>query len=78
MLIFTFLKCRKYSGVRKSTLGLSDGKDLIAIIRASGSIRRIESPLGARSSGIIGEKLIEKIRSVRGTLNHTKLPSLIR
>ncbi|XP_052726007.1 serine protease SPPA, chloroplastic isoform X2 [Vigna angularis] len=56
---------RKYSGVRKSTLGLSNGKDLIAIIRASGSIRRIESPLGARSSGIIGEKLIEKIRSIR-------------
>ncbi|KAL2338251.1 hypothetical protein Fmac_012697 [Flemingia macrophylla] len=56
---------RKYSGVRKSTLGLSGGKELIAIIRASGSIRRIESPLSSRSSGIIGEKFIEKIRSVR-------------
>ncbi|XP_020226977.1 serine protease SPPA, chloroplastic [Cajanus cajan] len=56
---------RKYSGVRKSTLGLSGGKDLIAIIRASGSIRRIESPLSSRSSGIIGEKFIEKIRRVR-------------
>ncbi|XP_027331185.1 serine protease SPPA, chloroplastic-like [Abrus precatorius] len=56
---------RKYSGVRKSTIGLSGGKELIAIIRASGSIRRIESPLSSRSSGIIGEKFIEKIRSVR-------------
>uniref|UniRef100_A0A0R0FJA9 Peptidase S49 domain-containing protein n=1 Tax=Glycine max TaxID=3847 RepID=A0A0R0FJA9_SOYBN len=56
---------RKYSGVRKSTLGLSGGKELIAIIRASGSIRRIESSLSTRSSGIIGEKLIEKIRKVR-------------
>ncbi|KAK7330245.1 hypothetical protein VNO77_24433 [Canavalia gladiata] len=56
---------RKYSGVRKSTVGLSGGKELIAIIRASGSIRRIESPLSSRSSGIIGEKFIEKIRSVR-------------
>ncbi|KAK7388818.1 hypothetical protein VNO78_23645 [Psophocarpus tetragonolobus] len=56
---------RKYCGVRKSTVGLSGGKELIAIIRASGSIRRIESPLSSRSSGIIGEKLIGKIRRVR-------------
>ncbi|KAH1201527.1 Serine protease SPPA, chloroplastic [Glycine max] len=44
---------------------LWSGKELIAIIRASGSIRRIESSLSTRSSGIIGEKLIEKIRKVR-------------
>ncbi|CAL0307162.1 unnamed protein product [Lupinus luteus] len=56
---------RKYSRVRKWTLGISGGKELIAIIRASGIIRRVESPLSASSSGIIGEKFIEKIRSVR-------------
>ncbi|RDX74742.1 Serine protease SPPA, chloroplastic, partial [Mucuna pruriens] len=69
---------RKYSRVRKSTLGLSGGKELIAIIRASGSIRRVEGPLSSRSSGIIGEKFIEKIRNVRGTLQHIKLTSLER
>eukprot|EP00256_Glycine_max_P061639 XP_014630890.1 serine protease SPPA, chloroplastic-like isoform X3 [Glycine max] len=68
---------RKYSGVRKSTLGLSGGKELIAIIRASGSIRRIQSPLSARSSGIIGEKLIGKIRKVRGKFNLGKLSEKI-
>ncbi|KAK7265072.1 hypothetical protein RJT34_32688 [Clitoria ternatea] len=56
---------RKYSAVRKSTLGLSGGKELIAIIRASGNIRRIDSPLSSSSSGIVGEKFIKKIRSVR-------------
>ncbi|XP_019451904.1 PREDICTED: serine protease SPPA, chloroplastic-like [Lupinus angustifolius] len=56
---------RKYSRVRKWTLGISGGKELIAIIRASGIIRRVESPLSASRSGIIGEKFIEKIRSVR-------------
>ncbi|KAE9602237.1 hypothetical protein Lal_00050028 [Lupinus albus] len=56
---------RKYSRVRKWTLGISGGKELIAIIRASGIIRRVESPLSASSSGIIGEKFIEKIRRIR-------------
>ncbi|XP_061361036.1 serine protease SPPA, chloroplastic-like isoform X2 [Gastrolobium bilobum] len=56
---------RRYSRVRKWTIGISGGKQLIAIIRASGSIRRVESPLSVRGSGIIGEKFIEKIRSVR-------------
>ncbi|MED6155868.1 hypothetical protein PIB30_009341 [Stylosanthes scabra] len=56
---------RKYSLVRKWTLGISAGKDLIAIIRASGSIRRVDNLSGVRSSGIIAEKLIEKIRKVR-------------
>ncbi|XP_057420423.1 serine protease SPPA, chloroplastic-like [Lotus japonicus] len=56
---------RKYSRVRKSTLGMSGGKQLIAIIRASGSIRRGQSPLSSRTAGIIGEKFIEKIRHVR-------------
>ncbi|CAK8563285.1 unnamed protein product [Lathyrus sativus] len=56
---------RKYSGVRKWTVGISGGKELIAVIRASGAIRRVESPLSAPSKGIIGEKFIEKIRRVR-------------
>lgn len=42
---------------------------MIALIRASGSISRIEGPLSVSGSGIVGEKFIEKIRSVRGTLN---------
>ncbi|KAG9448648.1 hypothetical protein H6P81_008613 [Aristolochia fimbriata] len=56
---------RKYSRVRNWTLGLCGGKDQIAVIRASGSISRARSPLSVPSSGIIGEQLIEKIRSVR-------------
>ncbi|KAL2462086.1 Serine protease SPPA [Abeliophyllum distichum] len=56
---------RKYSRVRKWTLGLTGYKDKIAIIRASGSISRTRGPLSVSSSGIIAEKFIEKIRSVR-------------
>ncbi|XP_073010408.1 serine protease SPPA, chloroplastic [Typha latifolia] len=55
----------KYSRVRKWTLGVGGGRDQIAIIRASGSISRTRSPLSVPSSGIVGEQLIEKIRSVR-------------
>lgn len=62
-----WIECRKYSNVRKWTLGLIGGKDQIAVIRASGSISRTRSPLSVSGSGIIGEQLIEKIRSVRGT-----------
>ncbi|KAL5544846.1 hypothetical protein UlMin_008630 [Ulmus minor] len=56
---------RKYSKVRKWTLCLLGGKDQIAIIRASGSISRVRSPLSSSSSGIVGEQFIEKIRAVR-------------
>ncbi|KAH1246609.1 Serine protease SPPA, chloroplastic [Glycine max] len=56
---------RKYSRVRKWTVGIPGGKELIAIIRASGSISRVESQLSVSSSGIIAEKFIEKIRTVR-------------
>ncbi|XP_010257856.1 PREDICTED: serine protease SPPA, chloroplastic [Nelumbo nucifera] len=56
---------RKYSRVRNWTLGLSGGKDQIAVIRASGSIIRVRSPLSLPSSGIIAEQFIEKVRSVR-------------
>lgn len=55
----------KYSRVRKWTLGLEGGKEQIAIIRASGGISRARSPLSFPSSGIVGEQLIEKIRTVR-------------
>ncbi|XP_038688077.1 serine protease SPPA, chloroplastic [Tripterygium wilfordii] len=56
---------RKYSRVRRWTLGLTGGKNQIAVIRASGSIQRSRGPLSTSSSGIIGEQLIEKIRRVR-------------
>ena len=68
MISFFFVhgNCRKYSGVRKWTLGLSGGKDQIAVIRASGSISRVRGPLSVPGSGIIAEQFIEKIRNVRG------------
>ncbi|EPS58819.1 hypothetical protein M569_15993, partial [Genlisea aurea] len=53
---------RKYSRVKKWTLGLTGYKDQIAIIRASGSISRGRSPL---SSGIVADQLIEKISKAR-------------
>ncbi|XP_052175920.1 serine protease SPPA, chloroplastic-like [Diospyros lotus] len=56
---------RKYSRVKKWTLGLSGGRDQIAIIRASGSITRVRGPFSASSSGIVSEQFIEKIRTVR-------------
>ncbi|KAF8365148.1 hypothetical protein HHK36_032836 [Tetracentron sinense] len=56
---------RKYSRVRNWTLGLSGGKDQIAVIRASGSISRVRGPFSVSNSGIISEQFIEKIRSVR-------------
>ena len=59
---------RKYSKVRKWTLGLSGGKDQIAVIRASGSISRVRSPFSIPGSGITSEQFIEKIRSVRGMI----------
>jgi len=65
------IKYRKYSRVRKWTVGIPGGKELIAIIRASGSISRVESQLSVSSSGIIAEKFIEKIRTVRGKLDLT-------
>ncbi|XP_039040286.1 serine protease SPPA, chloroplastic [Hibiscus syriacus] len=55
---------KKYSKVRKWTLGLTGGGDLIAVIRASGSISRVRSPLST-NSGIVAEQIIEKIRRVR-------------
>ncbi|CAN8275679.1 unnamed protein product [Cochlearia groenlandica] len=56
---------KKYSGVRKSTLGLGGGRDQIAIIRAGGSISRVKGPLSTPGSSIVAEQLIEKIRAVR-------------
>ena len=57
---------RRYSGVRRWTLGLTGSKDQIAVIRASGSITRTRGPFSTRSSGVIAEDIIEKIRSARG------------
>ncbi|CAN1296974.1 Serine protease SPPA, chloroplastic [Linum perenne] len=54
---------RKYSQVSNWTLGLTGGKDEIAVIRASGSISRVRGSLS--SDGIYGEQFIEKIRKVR-------------
>ncbi|WCJ22059.1 signal peptide peptidase [Euphorbia peplus] len=56
---------KKYSRVRNWTLGLTGGKDIIAVIRASGSISRVRGPLSSPSSSIVGEQFIEKIRQVR-------------
>nr|XP_043605865.1 serine protease SPPA, chloroplastic [Erigeron canadensis] len=56
---------KKYSRVKKSTVGLSGGKDQIAVIRASGSISRVRGPFSSPSSGIIAEQFIEKIRIVK-------------
>ncbi|CAL5363978.1 unnamed protein product [Camellia sinensis] len=50
--------------VRKWTVGLSGGKDLIAVIRASGRISHARG-LNVPRSGIVGEQFIEKIRRVR-------------
>ncbi|KAJ8752251.1 hypothetical protein K2173_003887 [Erythroxylum novogranatense] len=63
--ILPMVDYRKYSQVRNWTLGLTGSKDLVAVIRASGSITRVRSPLSFPGSGIIAEQLIEKIRSVR-------------
>lgn len=56
---------RKYSRVKRWTLGLSGGKDQIAIIRASGSISRVRGRFSTPGSSIIAEQFIEKIRSVK-------------
>ncbi|KAL8124024.1 hypothetical protein AgCh_011869 [Apium graveolens] len=56
---------RKYSRVKRWTLGLSGGKDQIAIIRASGSISRVRGRFSSPGSSIIAEQFIEKIRSVK-------------
>ncbi|CAN0876983.1 Serine protease SPPA, chloroplastic [Linum grandiflorum] len=56
---------RKYSRVSNKTVGLAGGGDQIAVLRASGNISRVPSRFSSPSSGIIGEKFIEKIRAVR-------------
>ncbi|MFS7900458.1 putative peptidase S49, ClpP/crotonase-like domain superfamily [Helianthus anomalus] len=60
---------KKYSRIRKWSVGLSGGKDRIAVIRASGSISRVGGSLFSPSSGIIAEKFIKKISKVRGMYN---------
>ncbi|GAU23271.1 hypothetical protein TSUD_281660, partial [Trifolium subterraneum] len=55
----------KYSRVKKWTVGISGGKEQIAIIRASGDISRVKNQLSFSSSGIVAEEFIEQIRTVR-------------
>ena len=50
-------------------MGLSRGKDKIAVIRASGGISRVQGSFFSPSSGIVAEQFIEKIRKVRGMYN---------
>ncbi|GAB2209617.1 hypothetical protein Droror1_Dr00026835 [Drosera rotundifolia] len=56
---------RKYSHVSKSTVGLSGGKDQVAIIRASGNISRVGGQFSSDTSNIVAEKFIENIRNLR-------------
>ncbi|KAH7851963.1 hypothetical protein Vadar_018912 [Vaccinium darrowii] len=55
----------RYSRVREWTVGLSGGKDLIAVLRASGRISRARGPFNIPSTSIISEQFIEKIRRLR-------------
>ncbi|PHT47736.1 Serine protease SPPA, chloroplastic [Capsicum baccatum] len=59
---------RRYSKVRRWTLGLAGYEDQIAVIRASGIISRTCGPFSSSSSGIIAETLIEKIPNVQGLI----------
>ncbi|KAD4385415.1 hypothetical protein E3N88_25583 [Mikania micrantha] len=59
------IEYKKYSRIRKWILGLSGGKNQIAVIRASGSISRVVGSFFSPSSGIIAEQFIKKIRKVR-------------
>ncbi|KAG6410601.1 hypothetical protein SASPL_128663 [Salvia splendens] len=56
---------RKYSRVKKWTLGLTGYRNQIVIIRASGSISRVRGAFSTSNSGIVAEQFIEKIRTVR-------------
>ncbi|KAI3686584.1 hypothetical protein L1987_80264 [Smallanthus sonchifolius] len=56
---------KKYSRIRKWSVGLSGGKDRIAVIRASGGISRVGGSFFSPSSGIIAEQFIKKIIKVR-------------
>ncbi|MFS7939452.1 putative peptidase S49, ClpP/crotonase-like domain superfamily [Helianthus anomalus] len=66
-------KCAKYSRIWKWSVGLSDGKDRIAIIRASGSITRVGGSFFSPSSGIVAEQFIKKISKVRDSKRYKAL-----
>ncbi|KAJ0829347.1 putative peptidase S49, ClpP/crotonase-like domain superfamily [Helianthus annuus] len=61
------IEYKKYSRIRKWSVGLSDGKDRIAVIRASGSITRVGGSFFSPSSGIVAEQFIKKISKVRAS-----------
>lgn len=68
---------RRYSRVRRWTVGLEGGGDQIAIIRASGNITRARSPLNVPRSGIIADQLIEKIRSITESGRYKNVKAVI-
>ena len=55
----------KYSRVRKSSAGIPGGKELIAVIRASGSISSVLNPPFTSINGIFAERIIEQIHRVK-------------
>ncbi|KAK1407392.1 hypothetical protein QVD17_39007 [Tagetes erecta] len=59
------IEYKKYSRIRKWSLGLSGGTDQIAVIRASGSISRVGGSFLSPSSGIVAEEFIKKITKVK-------------
>ncbi|MCI10185.1 protease 4-like, partial [Trifolium medium] len=65
--MLTLVSLRKYSRVRKWTVGISSSKELIAVIRASGTIKCVESPSSSPSKGITANKFIAMVRKVRAS-----------
>ncbi|KAI3686589.1 hypothetical protein L1987_80269 [Smallanthus sonchifolius] len=51
---------KKYSRVKKWTLGLSGGSDEIAVIRASGSISRVREPFSSSNSALLLNNLLRR------------------
>jgi protease-4 len=62
--IMTLVSLRKYSRVRKWTVGIPSSKELIAVIRASGTIKGVESPSTSPGKYITAKKFIAMVRKV--------------
>jgi protease-4 len=63
--MLTLVSLRKYSRVRKWTVGISSSKkELIAVIRASGTIKCVESPSTSPGKDITAKKFIAMVRKV--------------
>ncbi|GAU35230.1 hypothetical protein TSUD_205060 [Trifolium subterraneum] len=63
----TLVSLRTYSRVRKWTVGIPSSKELIAVIRASGTIKSVESTSTSPSNGITANKFIAMVRKVRAS-----------